>query len=269
MSKIWNNGKIIDDEDFCISPFDRGLTLGLGAFETMVAIEGEIRYFDRHVKRLSKAINDLGLEKIDREEIIKGALDLCELLELRKARIRLSVTAGEGSLNKMKAGKASCSWMLATPLLDQSPAVTVVVPWRRNEHSALMGIKSASYAENIVAQSLATARGASDAIFLNTAGNLCEAATSNIFLVINNSLITPCLKCGCLPGVMREIAIDIARKNHISLTEREVSCEMIDQAEEIFLTSAIRGVNWVAKWENKVFEKEGNVTKKIREILEL
>jgi branched-chain amino acid aminotransferase len=269
MSKIWSNGKIIDQNDFRISPLDRGLTLGLGVFETMAAIDGNIRYFERHMARLSKATEYLGLKKIDREQIIKGISDLCEIEGLKKARVRLAITAGEGSLKEMKAGEDSCTWMIVTPLPNSIPATILIVPWRRNEHSALMGVKSASYAENIIAQSWVNERGSSDAIFLNTAGDICEAATSNIFFLVDNCLITPCVKCGCLPGVMRDVVIETAKKLGVKVVEEKVSLEMVEDVNEVFLTSAIRGVNWVKKWEDKFFEKEGVLTEKIRKLIDV
>ena len=90
------------------------------------------------------------------------------------------------------------------------PAVTevVVVPWPRNEHGALVGLKTVSYGENVVALAFAADRGAGEALFGNLAGNLCEGTGTNVFVGLAGRLVTPPLSSGCLPGVTRDLLLE-------------------------------------------------------------
>ena len=86
--------------------------------------------------------------------------------------------------------------------------VLATVPWVRNERSAVAGVKTTSYAENVVALAHAHARGASEALFLNTQGRVCEGTGSNVFAVVDGAILTPPLSSGCLAGVTRDLVIE-------------------------------------------------------------
>jgi branched-subunit amino acid aminotransferase/4-amino-4-deoxychorismate lyase len=116
-----------------------------------------------------------------------------------------------------------------------------ISPWPRNEHSPLVGLKCASYAENCIALDHARRLGFDEAVFFNTAGHLCEAATANIFIVKNGRLSTPSLESGCLPGIGREVVIERAHEMGISFEAVVLTHEDLIAADEIFLTSSTRG----------------------------
>ncbi|HWC45486.1 MAG TPA: aminotransferase class IV, partial [Casimicrobiaceae bacterium] len=104
------------------------------------------------------------------------------------------------------------------------------------------GVKTLSYADNIVALSQARAAGADDALFLDTAGHLTEATASNIFLVSGSMLRTPPRSCGILPGVIRATVLELAAALHLTAREEVLEPRDLADAEEAFLTSAIRGI---------------------------
>ena len=96
------------------------------------------------------------------------------------------------------------------PLPDWPPATAVVtVPWPRNERAALVGVKTISYGENVVALAYARERGAGEAIFANLAGNLCEGTGTNVFVAVGGRLVTPPLSSGCLAGVTRDLLLEL------------------------------------------------------------
>ena len=76
----------------------------------------------------------------------------------------------------------------------------VTVPWPRNERGALAGLKTTSYAENVVALADASERGATEAVFANLAGHLCEGTGSNVFYVVDGELRTPTLAAAAWPA---------------------------------------------------------------------
>jgi len=116
-----------------------------------------------------------------------------------------------------------------------------IAPYPRNEHSPLAGLKCASYAENLIALDHARRHGCDEALFFNTAGHLCEAATANVFLVKHGALFTPSLDCGCLPGITRGVVVEIASSLGIPCHETRLIRDDLLQADEVFLTSSTRG----------------------------
>ena len=122
------------------------------------------------------------------------------------------------------------------------PTEVVVVPWRRNEHSAIAGLKTTSYAENVIALAHAHERGAGEALFLNTAGDLCEGTGTNVFLVLDGELVTPPLSSGCLAGITRALVIELT-----GAAERPITGDALSAASEVFLTSSTREVQPVGQ----------------------
>ena len=118
----------------------------------------------------------------------------------------------------------------------------MTVPWARNEHGAVTGFKTISYAENVRALAYAREHGAGEAVFPNTRGDLCEATGSNVFLVLAGVLHTPPGETGCLLGVTRALVIELAAELGIPVEERPFNLAELTAATEAFLTSSLRGV---------------------------
>jgi branched-chain amino acid aminotransferase len=113
---------------------------------------------------------------------------------------------------------------------------------RRNEYAITSGIKTLSYTESVLALAQAKLAGADDAIFLCTAGHVSEATASNLFAVIDDTLVTPALSCGVLPGITRAAVLELAQSLSLDTSEREVPEAELALASEIFLTSSIREI---------------------------
>ncbi len=237
MNEIWCNGRFLPADRHPGAAQDRGGFLGLGLFETMLAVRGRVVFWDRHQVRLRQSCARLGwqVEIPDFAEIAAELLARNDLAE--RARLRLVVTAGSGPHNDLAPGADRLIWLAAFPQPDTAAPISVTIsPWPRNERSPLAGLKTACYAENLIALDHARRGGFDETIFLNTAGQLCEAATANVFLVRDGRVLTPPLNSGCLPGVGREILLEIAGAEEIPLTAADLR-----DADEIFLTSATRG----------------------------
>ena len=115
------------------------------------------------------------------------------------------------------------------------------MPWTRNERSAVAGLKTTSYAENVVAVEYAHQRGASEGLFANTRGELCEGTGSNVFLVVGGRILTPPLASGCLAGVTRALVIEWCGAEEATLSMSDLAA-----ADEVFLTSSTRDVHPVS-----------------------
>lgn len=243
MAVFWCNGEWIVAGDFSLPPTDRGVILGLALFETMLAVDGLPKFTEDHLARWKQSCDKLGwtFPDIDLAGIGSELLRKNRLVPGR-GRIRLTMTAGTGSIFDKVAGNDAKIWITATPVDDPPKSIEVLVsPWKRNASSPLAGLKTASYAENILALDHARNAGFEETIFFNTDGKLCEAATSNVFLVRGDQVVTPSLESGCLPGVARSVVIRMIRSSGRECLETSLGEMDLENADEIFLTSAIRG----------------------------
>ena len=130
------------------------------------------------------------------------------------------------------------------------------VPWPRNERGALAGVKSTSYAENAKALAYAQRAGATEAVFADTTGRLCEGTGSNIFVVRDGRILTPTLDTGCLAGVTRALVL-----KWVAAEETDLPIETLRDADEIFLTSTLRDVQGVHRADGRDVAAPGPLTK--------
>lgn len=266
MTRLWCNGQWLDALDFMTSPTDRGLLHGLGLFETILAIDGEPVFAERHIERFTSSCERLGwrLQVRDLREIMVELLALNDLASGR-SRIRLAISAGSGLVHDLALGTDHVVWMTAVFAPDPPLAATVnLSPWVRNERSALAGLKCASYAENLIALEHAARLGFEETVFLNSAGQVCEAATSNLFVVRDGEVSTPSISSGCLRGITRSVVIELAETHQIACRECNLTADDLHSADELFLTSSIRGLMGVARFENRTLPP-GPVTDFLRE----
>jgi branched-chain amino acid aminotransferase len=247
---LWCNGDWISPLDFPASPFDRGLMHGLGLFETMLAIRGKPVLLQRHMTRLGESCAAFGwYPAFPKVAEVVARLVAENGLAGGRARIRLAVTAGAGSFGELSQGEDHLVWITAVQAPDPPPHATACLSaFTSNEKSPLAGIKSASYAEHMIALADATRRGFDEALFLNTRGQLSEASTANVFLVTDGVLCTPPLSSGCLPGITRALVMETAPSLGIPCVEQEIPEALLHRADEILLTSSIRGVMGVSRF---------------------
>lgn len=248
--KIWMNGAMLAVEAARISPFDHGITVGDGVFETLIAYGGRPFAFTRHHQRLKRSAGAMGLAVRPLAELREASEALLSANGLREglARIRITVTGGPAPLGSDRGDAPETTLIAATPVAGAGDSADVtVVPYTRNEGGALAGLKTTSYGENVVALALAKQRGSGEAIFANTKGQLCEGTGSNVFLVVDGELITPPLEAGCLAGVTRALVLELCAREGIAVSERAVPVTALHQASEAFLTSTTREVQPIRK----------------------
>lgn len=239
MTHVWLDGALVDAAQARISPFDHALLTGDGVFETMRVYRGQAFALTRHLDRLRRSADGLGLVPPD-AAVLRGAVcdTIAAVLGEGDGRLRLTVTGGPAPLGSERGEARPTVVIAAGPLTPWPPTGDVAVcPWPRNERGAVAGLKTVSYAENVVALAWAKERGASEAIFANTAGNLCEGTGSNVFLEIGGRLVTPPLSSGCLAGVTRDLVIELT-----GATEEDLPVDALAQAGEAFLTSSTREI---------------------------
>lgn len=263
MVKVWVDGALVDDEQARVSVYDHGLTTGDGVFETVKVVDGRTFALSRHLARLAHSARGLELPEPDLDRVREGVVELLRAGDVPEvARLRVTYTGGVSPLGSDR-GEAGPTLVLAlAPMSPRAEACDVaVVPWPRNERGALAGLKTTSYAENVLALAYAKRRGAGEAVFANTVGNLCEATGSNIFLVRGGRLLTPPLAAGCLAGVSRGLVLE-----WVGGEEEDVPVGALAEAEEAFLTSTSRDVQPVRAVDGRALPAvPGPVTRKAME----
>lgn len=246
-SILWLNGRLVRARDARVSPFDHGLLVGDGAFETLRVYDGVPFAWSRHHERLARSAGGLGLA-VPASNDLRTAVDaVLEANELTDARVRLTVTGGPSPPGSERADVPPTVLVIAGPPTPFPATVDVVtVPWTRNERGAVTGLKTTSYAENVRALAYAQERGGGEAIFLNTRGELCEATGSNVFVVRDGVVRTPPGSAGCLLGVTRALVLELCAEDGISAEEADMSPFALSEAEEAFVTSSTREVQPIA-----------------------
>jgi branched-chain amino acid aminotransferase len=248
--KIWVNDRLYERAEAKISVFDHGFTVGDGVFETTKTIDGAPFALTRHLARLSQSANGLLLSTPDDSRIRQAIAAVLEANPVEGiGRLRITWTGGVGPSGSGRDAEAEptlvITHMPATRWAESAQIVTVEFP--RNERSPLAGIKSTSYADNVLALALAQQRGADEAVFSNTRGELCEGTGSNIFIVMGQELLTPPLSSGCLPGITRALAIDWCGAREIAMP-----LSVLLAADEIILASSTRDLQTVHQVNSRV-----------------
>ena len=233
------DGRIVPACDANVSLQAPAFTVGCSVFETMANRGAGVIALEQHWQRLVISCAALALDPPTLHAMHAALRELMQANDMREARLRFTVARGEDNTQFMSSAAQPLPVWSATERV-------VVVPWRRNERSAIAGVKCSSYAENIIAQGYAKERGAGEAIFLNTREELCEGATTNVFIVRENRLLTPPLSSGCLPGVTRALVIDACHIAGLPCEEQVLSLEDFLTADEAFLTSSTRDVHPIA-----------------------
>lgn len=238
VTAAWVDGALVPPEEAAVSAFDHGLTVGDGVFETMRVYRGTPFALRRHLDRLARSAAGLRLPRHDRAEVERACAEVVAAAGLEEARLRLTVTGGPGPLGSPRGGGPPTLVAAVAPLAPVPPAAVVAVaPWPRNERGPLSGLKTTSYAENVVLLAWARERGAEEAIVADTRGRLCEGTGANVFVVHDGRLRTPGLDSGCLAGVTRELVLAF-----VDAEEADLALDDLASADEAFLTSSTREV---------------------------
>ena len=261
---VWINGTLVPDDEARISVFDHGLVTGDGVFETVKVARGAPFALSRHLARLGRSAAGLGLAEPDLEQIRAGVLAVIEASgQPELARMRITVTGGIAPLGSERGGSPLTAIVALGEMHAPAPWVDVTtVPWPRNEHGALSGLKTTSYGENVRALAYATSHDGSEAIFANTAGNLCEGTGTNVFVVSDGRLLTPPLSAGCLAGVTRALVIEWS-----GAAEQDLPLAALAEADEAFLSGTTRDVQPIRSVDGQVLAAApGPVTRKVSEV---
>ncbi|MQA77674.1 MAG: 4-amino-4-deoxychorismate lyase [Streptosporangiales bacterium] len=262
--RVWLNTGLVEASEAHLSAFDHGLTVGDGVFETIKVTDGVTFALTRHLKRLARSAAMIGLPEPDLDLARRAAEDVVAANTFPGlGRLRVTFTGGVAPLGSERGADGPTLLVAVGQQPLPTPTVDVTtVPWPRNERGALAGVKSTSYAENVVALGYAKQRGGGEAIFGNLAGDLCEGTGSNIFVVVDGELVTPTLESGCLAGVTRALVLE-----WVGAAEKDMPLSVLADVDEAFLCGTTRDVQPIRAADGRVLPAApGPITQKAMEV---
>jgi branched-chain amino acid aminotransferase group I len=244
---VYLNGSLFPRSQAHLSISDHGFLYGYGLFQTMRAYNGSLFLLDRHIKRLKEAAQIIGMgKKVTGLDLEKACRETVKVNGLKDARVRLTVTNGDGTaLPWVDAGAAPTVLVTAVPYTPFTDAKynegfkVGIASVRRTRQSEVSTMKSINYLLNVMARMEVAPRGLDEALFLNEDGYIAEGGGSNIFFVRSGRLVTPALNSGIIPGVTREVVIELAEGLGIGFTEGTVGKAVFKQCDEAFMTNAL------------------------------
>lgn len=256
------DGLIYPDDKALFTAKSKAFRFGEGLIETMLWSNGSIRLFRLHMERLTKSLDTIGFSTLDEEEFLH---DIHKTISANKdpesaiVRAQFFMNIEDGALHYI---------IESLPFAHKLPTEKVTIGITQKAvkcTDSISHLKTSSRLQYILAKKDADDKGWNDALLLNAHGNIVEGTISNVFAVVGNNIYTPPLNEGCIDGVMRKYLLKNGSIDHLSITEKQLDIAMLQQADEIFLTNAIRGVQPVHFFMGK--EYQNTVTQMIADIV--
>ncbi|MYB27987.1 MAG: 4-amino-4-deoxychorismate lyase [Acidimicrobiaceae bacterium] len=245
---VWLNGRMVEPDQPHLRADDHGVIVGDGVFETLLVVRGDAGAgafaVRRHLERLRRSARALRFECPYSDDELRAAIAECLDVAPGAGIVRITATSGGGPLGSGRSGAAPSTIVIAGNRPPDYPPGTAVavVPFVRNERGGMAGVKTTSYAENVLALDMARELGASEAIFADTRGRVSEGTGSNIFWSDGTRLHTPPLDTGCLAGITRALLLE-----RLDVTETHQPVAELRSVPEAFLASSTRAVQSIAR----------------------
>jgi branched-chain amino acid aminotransferase len=242
------NGAFFQEQEASLHPDNRSFRYGDGLFETIRYANGHMPLWDLHMARLFNGLKALKIHSgklFTPDLLLKQVSSLCQKNNLKNARIRITVSRGEGGILEPIVPTPDCiiqTWPLdeATPRFNTNGLHLRVYPDARKSADALASLKSTNYLLYAMAALFAKEHKANDAIVLNHYGRIADCSITNIYWVDGQQIFTTPLSEGPVAGVMREHLL-----SKLNCIERSITPDELRQASEVFVTNAVRGIQWV------------------------
>ncbi|MBC7113557.1 MAG: branched-chain-amino-acid transaminase [Candidatus Methanomethyliales bacterium] len=273
---VYIDGNFVPRSKASISVFDHGFLYGDGVFEGIRAYNGYVFKLKEHIDRLYASARTIMLNiPMTKEELSRAVVETLKKNSLKDAYVRLIVTRGEGDLglDPRKCKKPSVIIIAGSiTLLPKEVCergIRTIISWVRRDpvDGTSHEVKSLNYLNSILAKLDANAYNADEAILLTPNGYVCEGTAENIFLVKNGEIFTPPTYTGALPGITRQVIMEIAEKNGLKTREKLITVHELFNADEIFFTGTGAEIIPVVEVNGRTIGdgKPGKITRLIRE----
>lgn len=247
------NGEILPADSILLSIANRAFKYGDGLFESMRLMKGKLQFADQHADRLQRGMKALkidGYSQADSWFLREKVEELARRNKIKHGRLRLTVYRDAEGLYTPTQNKMGYCLEL-TPIdepryfLNERGLIMDTYTELLKPLNFLSTIKTCNSLLYVMAALFKQQNKLDEVFLLNANGFLCEAGAANIFVWYDNHLYTPALSEGCVEGVMRQVVIKLAQDNNIPVTEAQINAEILNEADEVFLTNASKGIQWV------------------------
>jgi aminodeoxychorismate lyase len=263
-SYINYNGKLFASDEQIFSINNRAFKYGDALFETIRVVNGKLCFVEDHFKRLKQGVELLKMKSsnISFNDVKVQIEELLVKNNIKEGgRVRLTVFRdAEGFYQPINEKKA---YVIEAKSIDNNyfelnvnGLKVDIYSEQKRSTSKLSNIKTTNSLQQILAGIYCKENELDECLMLNKHGRIAEAMSSNVFLYKNNNIYTSSLEEGCIDGVMRKQILKIAAKMNINIFEGMVNGSMLLQADELFLTNAVKGIQWVESFKEKQYTNE-------------
>jgi branched-chain amino acid aminotransferase len=247
------NGELLPADSVLLTIANRAFKYGDGLFESMRLMKGKLQFPELHAERLQKGMKALkidGYSQADSWFLREKVEELARRNKIKHGRLRLTVYRdAEGLYTPTQNKMAYCLEIQSIDepryFLNDRGLIMDVYTELPKPLNWLSNIKTCNSLTYVMAGIYKQQNKLDDVFLLNQNRFLCEASSSNLFVWYQNHLYTPALSEGCVEGVMRRVVIQLALDNNIPVTEAQINPEVLNEADEVFLTNATKGIQWV------------------------
>jgi aminodeoxychorismate lyase len=239
------NGRFIPEAQAVVPISDRGFLYGDGLFETLRVSRGNPLWWNRHAVRLQRGADLLRIAlPWPHDALHRFALELIQKNAMPDCLLRITVSRGSGARGYSTQGANTPTVAMSLHPLVETPASVrlVTATTRVTAHDPLATVKSANKLVQILARAEAEERGADEALLLNLDGDVAEAASGNVFWIEGGSIGTPPSSAGALPGITREVLLELCREHQLPAAEQTISRAQLLGMEAVFLTNSATGI---------------------------
>lgn len=244
---------------------NRGFKFGDGLFESMRMCGGKLKFPELHADRLHAGMKTLkmdGYTLLDEYFLKQKATELAKKNKINgNARLRLTIYRnGEGlytpQSNKVGYLLEASALPNAEYELNAKGLIIDVYDEIPKPINKLSNYKTTNALLYVMAGLYQKRYSLDEALLLNQNGFLCESTSSNVFVVYQGQIYTPALSEGCVAGVMRNVVMKLAKQHQLPLIEAQINPQILNEAEEVFVTNAVSGIRWVMGYGRKRYFNE-------------
>jgi 4-amino-4-deoxychorismate lyase len=261
------NGVSPASPSLAIAADDRGFQYGDGLFETLLLVEGRVRFLDDHLQRLFSGCERIGIQAPDRQLLLAEIAQVAA--GVNSGVLKIIVTRGAGGRGYRPVTTATPNRVIALHALSETPRHPLRLRWceiRLGRNARLAGIKHLNRLEQVLAQGEWRQDEADEGLMMDTEGELVCATAGNVFAVRDGVLLTPDLRFCGVRGVMRAQVLKAAARLNLSISEEPLWPHDLETASEVFVTNAVRGIRSAASLDSLQWSESAVAIRLAREL---
>ena len=240
---LLHNGNILDAHEKSLSAGQVGLLNGWGVFSTLRVADGVLFAFERHWERMQRDAAKVHVPfPQDRARLKSQLLRLIEANSAWNSTLRVMVVRNRGGMFEGPDQERDFDVLAFTKDLNPwgNSVRLAIKPNARYAANEFSGCKILSWSQNLTWYEEAHQRGFDEVVLLNERGEVSECTSANIFAATGGEVLTPPLNSGCLPGVTRELLLDVVRVPGITVKRTGAEAADLERADQVFITSTTR-----------------------------